>query len=76
MRGKPAIYSSAPGGNWTLAWESAPGEVTYIGFSGRTVQKIALETLRALADKGTVVTPAQWQVKDRAQVGPQSDTPP
>jgi len=76
VRGKPAIYSSAPGGNWTLAWESAPGEVTYIGFSGRTVQKIALETLRALADKGTVVTPAQWQVKDRAQVGPQSDTPP
>lgn len=76
VRGKPAIYSSALGGSGTLAWESAPGEVTYIGYSGPVSSAAAIEALRTLADKGRMLTPAQWETKDRAQVNPQSATPP
>lgn len=76
VRGKPAITSREPGAAWTLAWESAPGELTYIGYSGPVPTAESIETLRALADKGKVLTPAQWETRSRAQVGPQSDTPP
>ena len=72
VRGKPAIYSNALGGNGTLAWESAPGEVHYIGYSGSVSSDDAIEGLRALADKGRMLTPAQWQSKDRLPVAAQS----
>lgn len=68
VRGKPAIYSSALGGSGTLAWESAAGEVTYIGFSGPSSSVDAAEALRSLADKGRVLTPEQWETKDRFPV--------
>lgn len=76
VRGKPAIYARAPDSNWILAWESAPGEVAYIGYSGPVSPADAVEALRSLADKGKVLTPGQWETKDRAQVDPPSDTPP
>ena len=66
--GKPAIYSSALGGSGTLAWETATGVVTYIGYSGALSSAAAIETLRALADKGQVLTPEQWEAKDRSPV--------
>lgn len=69
VRGKPAIYSNDPGMNWTLAWESAPGEVTYIGYSGTTRGTKAVEALRALADKGTALTPARWLTRFHAAQG-------
>ncbi len=72
VRGKPAIYSSALGGSGTLAWESAPGEVTYIGYSGAESTATAIEGLRTLADKGRMLTPAQWEAKDRVPVAAQS----
>jgi hypothetical protein len=68
VRGKPAIYSGALGGSGTLAWESAPGEVTYIGYEGPESSARAMEALRALADKGRMLTPEQWATKDRFPV--------
>ena len=68
VRGNPAIYSSALGGSGTLAWESAPGEVTYIGYSGGESSGDAIESLRTLADLGRTLTPAQWEAKDRFPV--------
>ncbi len=65
VRGKPAIYSTALGGSGTLAWESAPGELTYIGYSGAASTATAIEGLRALADRGRMLTPAQWETKGR-----------
>lgn len=73
VRGKPAVYSRVEGtfdshgqGNsGTLAWESAPGEVTYIGFSGGATDADAIESLRALANRGRMLTAAQWETKDR-----------
>jgi hypothetical protein len=76
VRHKPAVYSRALGGNGTLAWESAPGEVTYIGFSGNESSAGAIEALRALADKGKVLTPAQWETSSLAQVVPQPGPTP
>jgi hypothetical protein len=69
VRGQPAIYSPMQGGNGTLAWESAPGEVAYIGYSGSVSTADAIEALRALAEKGRLLTPAQWRTKDRIAVG-------
>jgi hypothetical protein len=69
VRGKPAIFSEGLAGNGTLAWEPALGEVAYIGFSGPATRAVvAIETLRALADKGRPLTPAQWETKDRYPV--------
>ena len=70
VRLRPAIYSSALGGSGTLAWESAPGEVTYVGYSGSATGPEAIEALRALADKGKALSPAQWEARNPAQVYP------
>jgi hypothetical protein len=72
VRGKPAIYSDVQGGNGTLAWESAPGQVAYIGYSGAETSARAIEALRAMADKGRLLTPAQWEAKDRYSVDAKS----
>src|SRR5665647_337399 len=79
VRGKPAIYTTNPypprysfaaGQNsGALCWESAPDEVTCIGFESPATEKDAIEVLRALADKGTVLSPAQWLSRDRTPVG-------
>jgi hypothetical protein len=79
VRGKPAIFTTNPyppldsfaaGQNsGALVWESAPDEVTSIGYDGSATEKEAIEVLRALADKGTVLSPAQWLSRDRAPVG-------
>jgi len=78
VRGKPAVfatnpypprYSFAAGQNsGALVWESAPDEVTCIGFESPATTKDAIETLRALADKGTVLTYAQRLRRDRSPV--------
>ena len=76
VRGKPAIYSEGQGGNGILAWEFATGRVAYIGYSGSGTNADAIDALRTLADKGRLLTLAQWETKDRVQVDPPSDTPP
>ena len=68
VRGKPALFSDVPSGNGALAWESAPGEVTYIGTEGIATRADAIETLRALANSGRLLTPRQWETKDRFSV--------
>lgn len=69
VRGKPAMYTHGqyltyvtPGPTTgSLTWESAPGEVTYIGFSGSASEESATEAIRTLANNGTALTPAQWR---------------
>jgi len=68
VRGQPARFSEVPGGNGALAWESAPGEVTYIGTEGMATRANAIETLRSLANNGRLLTPVQWETKDRFSV--------
>jgi len=65
VRGRLALFSEVPSGNGALAWESAPGEVTYIGTEGMATRANAIETLRALANNGRLLTPKQWETKDR-----------
>jgi hypothetical protein len=79
VRGKPAIYTVDPyperyafqtgGTSGALAWESAPGEVTSIGFEGNASQKVAIEALRSLAETADVLSPTRWLNKDRTPVG-------
>lgn len=73
VRGTPAIYVTDLVGSGALAWESAPGEVTYVGYSSTATEATAFEGLRALADKGRMLTPAQWEAKDRSPVASGSD---
>jgi hypothetical protein len=79
VHGKPAVLSSQsalvpnrPGGNGTLTWEVAPGVVAYVGYSGSTIQPSAVEVLRALANGSRLLTPGQWQAKDRLDLGGKS----
>ena len=79
VRGKPAIftanpypprYSFATGQNsGALVWESARDEVTCIGYDGSATAKETIEVLRALADKGKLLSPAQWLSRDPPPVG-------
>jgi len=71
VRGKQAIRSTVQGGNATLAWQSAPDEVTYIGYSGDSIDAGAIAALRKLADAGRILTPEQWETKDRVPVAAQ-----
>lgn len=68
VRGTPAIYATELVGSGALAWESAPGEVTYVGYSSTATEATAINGLRALADGGRLLTPAQWETKDRVPV--------
>jgi hypothetical protein len=68
VRGKPAVFSEVPSGNGALAWESAPGEVTYIGTEGIATRANSIEALRSLANNGRLLTPVQWETKDRFSV--------
>jgi hypothetical protein len=68
VRSMPALFSRVPSGNGALAWESAPGEVTYVGTAGIATRANAVETLRALADNAQMLTPRQWETKDRFSV--------
>ncbi|WP_328457749.1 hypothetical protein OG780_43240 [Streptomyces sp. NBC_00386] len=61
MNGKPAIITSAFGGNGTLAWEPMPGVVAYIGYSGAQLDKGAIAALRRLAARTRLLSPEQWQ---------------
>lgn len=76
VRGKPAVYSSALGGSGTLAWESAPGQVSYVGYSGGPSSPSVIDHLRALADQGRMLTPTQWETRNRAQINAQTATSP
>jgi hypothetical protein len=60
VRGRPAIYFEVAGRFGTLAWQPAPGQVSYIGFSGASIRPDAVEALRALANRGKALTPSQW----------------
>lgn len=79
VRGKPAIFTTNPypprdpfvtgQSSGALVWESARDEVTCIGYDGSATEKEAIEVLRTLADKGTVLSPAGWLSRDRFPVG-------
>jgi hypothetical protein len=55
-----------------LTWEVAPGVVAYVGYSGSTIQPSAVEVLRALANGARLLTPGQWQAKDRLDLSGKS----
>lgn len=42
--------------------------MTYIGFSGSASEELAIEALRALANNGKMLTPAQWRNRNPEQV--------
>ncbi|MGW0583620.1 hypothetical protein ACWD25_48705 [Streptomyces sp. NPDC002920] len=61
VNGKPAVVTSAFGGNGALAWEPAPGVVAYIGYSGALLDEGAVAALRRLAARTRLLSPEQWQ---------------
>ncbi|MGW1275022.1 hypothetical protein ACWD5A_41320, partial [Streptomyces sp. NPDC002491] len=61
VHGRPAVVTSAFGGNGALAWEPAPGVVAYVGYSGAQLDQGAVDALRRLAARTRLLSPAQWQ---------------
>ncbi|WP_367318654.1 hypothetical protein [Streptomyces sp. HUAS ZL42] len=67
VHGKPAVVTTALGGNGALAWEPAPGVVAYVGYSGASLDRGAVTALHRLAELGRLLSPQQWQ-----DTGPQT----
>lgn len=61
VHGKPAVITSALGGNGALAWEPVPGVVAYIGYSGAQLDEGAVAALHRLAARTRLLSPGQWQ---------------
>ncbi|MFF1542570.1 hypothetical protein [Streptomyces sp. NPDC058291] len=61
VHGKPAVVTSAVGGNGALVWEPTPGVVAYVGYSGALFGDGAVAALRRLAARSRLLTPAQWR---------------
>lgn len=61
VHGKPAVVTSALGGNGALVWEPAPGVVAYVGYSGASLDDGAVAALRRLAARTRLLTPGQWR---------------
>ncbi|MFJ9736622.1 hypothetical protein [Streptomyces sp. NPDC101166] len=61
VNGKPAVITSAFGGNGALAWEPTPGVVAYVGYSGAPFDEAAIAALRRLAARTRLLSPEQWQ---------------
>ena len=60
VQGVPAVVSSVQGGNGTLAWETSPGVVAYVGWSGAEMSPNTVAALRTLAQGAHLLTPRQW----------------
>jgi hypothetical protein len=61
VRGVPAVVSSVLGGNAALVWEPTPGVTAYVGYSGAELDDDAMAALRRLAERGCVLTAAEWR---------------
>jgi hypothetical protein len=59
--GRPAVLSGVYGGSATLAWEPAPGQVAYLGYSGAAPSAATTEALRDLAGRARPLTSTQWR---------------
>lgn len=64
VHGRPAVVSSMDGGNGTLAWELAPGQVAYVGYSGSNLYGPVLAAVHRLAQQSQPMDDAQWRATD------------
>ncbi len=60
VQGHPSVVSTVGGGNATLAWEPQPGLIAYVGYSGSALADEQIAALTRLANRGTLVSPAEW----------------
>ena len=74
VHGAAAVLSSVQGGNGTLAWESSPGVVAYVGWSGAPVNAKTVTALRTLAEGAYILTPNQW-LAAKPQLDDQENNP-
>lgn len=68
VHGKPAIVTSALGGNAILAWEPKPGMVAYVGYSGELLDGDAVAALHRLAQRTRLLNEHQWQATNPVTV--------
>ncbi|MCQ9178109.1 hypothetical protein KMT30_03445 [Streptomyces sp. IBSBF 2953] len=76
VHGKPAVVTSALGGNGALVWEPAPGVVAYVGYSGASLDDGAVAALRRLAARTRLLTPGQWRATAPATSDQSNDLDP
>lgn len=72
VQGHPSVVSTVGGGNATLAWEPQPGLVAYVGYSGAALAREQIDALTRLANRSTLISPAEWSAS-RPQVVTQAN---
>ena len=58
--GHSSVVSTVGGGNATLAWEPRPGLIAYVGYSGEALATEQIAALTRLANRSTLISPAEW----------------
>jgi hypothetical protein len=58
--GREAVVSDVHGGNATVAWELANGDVAYVGYSGSELSDGAVDALARLVESSRTVDREQW----------------
>ncbi|KAF5990706.1 hypothetical protein [Streptomyces sp. WAC00263] len=61
VHGRPAVVTSALGGNGVLASEPEPGLVAYVGYSGAPLDEGTIATLHQIAERTRLLSTEQWQ---------------
>lgn len=74
VNGSPAVVSHVFGGNATLAWETTPGVVAYVGYSGSLLDDKAIAALQRLAEQTRALTGTEWRATN-PQTNDQIDEP-
>ncbi len=60
--GRPSAVSTIGGGSGSLAWETQPGMIAYIGYSANPLvsESSTVDAMARLAERVQLISPAEW----------------
>lgn len=64
VHGRPAVFSTYHGGNGVLAWETEPGTVAFVGWSGNAASEAQVAALLRLAHRAVLLDEDQWRATE------------
>lgn len=60
VNGRPSVISTVGGGSLTLAWETQPGVIAYVGYSGNDIGEGQIAALHRFAERAALIPPTDW----------------
>jgi len=73
VSGHAAVVSAIGGGNGALAWETAPGLVGYVGYSGSELTGPVLAAIDLLARQSQPIDDREWQATSPQIINQRND---